>query len=124
MSPFYFILPRGWLTQSLNILNSETIEINCDSTLFSEDNISNERFDFPRLNKFDPNTFDYYTAEKFNKLLQSQKYNNRSLKVLHLNIRGLEAHYQDMLLFLNTLNTSFDVITPVSYTHLTLPTKA
>ena len=117
MSPFYYFLPRGWLTQSLNILISETIEINCDSTLFSEDNISNERFDFPRLNKFDPNTFDYYTAEKFNKLLQSQKYNNRSLKVLHLNIRGLEAHYQDMILFLNTLNTSFDVIT-LSECHL------
>ena len=98
-------------------MNSETIEINCDSTLFSEDNISNERFDFPRLNKFDPNAFDYYTAEKFNKLLQSQKYNNRSLKVLHLNIRGLEAHYQDMILFLNTLNTSFDVIT-LSECHL------
>ena len=102
---------------SFNKMDLETEDIDYDSIVFSEENPSNERFDFPRLNKFDPNNFDYYTAEKFNKFLQSNSNVHKSLKILHLNIRGLETHYQDLVLFLNTLNTSFDVIT-LSECHL------
>ena len=94
----------------------ETDDI-CDNTLSSGHNSLDERFDFPRLNKFNQDSFDYYTAEKFNTLLQSNKYTNNSLKILHLNIRGLEAHYEDLVLFLNTLDTSFDIIT-LSECHL------
>ena len=108
-------LARGQFSQSLNTKININIEVgdNCDSALISGQNSidETERFDFPRLNKFNHDAFDYYTAEKFNKLLQCNKYTNNSLKIIHLNIRGLEAHYDDLLLFLNTLDTSFDIIT-------------
>ena len=81
----------------------------------SEDGF-NDRYDFPRLNNFNPESFDYYTAEKFNNLINKQNHNG-SLKIVHFNIRGLELHFDDLLLFLNTLSTSFDIIT-LSECHL------
>ena len=114
-------LARGQFSQSLNTKINIDIEIgdDCDSALISGQNSidETERFDFPRLNKFNQDTFDYYTAEKFNKLLQSNKYTNNSLKIIHLNILGLEAHYDDLILFLTTLDMSFDIIT-LSECHL------
>ena len=52
--------------------------------------------------------FEYYGEDKFNS--QVPKENKIELSVFHLNIRSLNHNHQKLILYLESLNVSFDVI--------------
>ena len=85
-----------------------------DNEIFEDDDICQ---DFPRFNKPDSANFDYYSIEKFNSMCKDKSSLNNSLKIIHLNIRGLDKNFDNFITYLNTLDQSFDVIT-LSECHL------
>ena len=86
---------------------------NCDD---NEDDIYNQNI--PITQKLNSNTFDYYTIDKFNKLYTNYNNINTSLKICHLNIRGLSKKFDNLVTYLNSLNQTFDIIT-LSECHIT-----
>ena len=67
--------------------------------------------DFPRLKNSDINSSNYYTATSFEKIFKDSSNDiNNSLNILHLNIRGLETHFNDFMTFLSTFSLHFDII--------------
>ena len=66
--------------------------------------------DFPRLNSFDSSDFDYYTIDKYNALYDNQNKVDSLLKVVHFNIRGVQANFDNLVTYLNTLAQPFDFI--------------
>ena len=89
--------------KNLNEIVNNGNEINDD---YEKDNDFNQ--DFPRLNNFDSGDFDYYTISKFNSLCS--KLNNSSLKVVHFNLRGINKNYDNLVVYLNSLDYSLDII--------------
>ena len=82
-----------------------------------EPGCDSDRYDFPRLNNFNIDSFDYYTPDKLNRTLDNNETYRSALKIIHINIRGLELHFDDLNLFLNTFNNPFSIIT-LSECHL------
>ena len=78
--------------------------------------------DFPRLNNFNLDNFDYYSIDKINTLFNKHNSLNKSLKIVHFNIRGLDKNFDNLILYLNSLDHTFDVIT-LSECHITLNTN-
>ena len=67
------------------------------------------RINFPRLNnlnKFD--NFAYYTPTKYNTTVNHKA--DTDLAIINLNIRGLERNFDNLVTYLNTFDTTFDVI--------------
>jgi exonuclease III len=67
--------------------------------------------DFPRLNAFDPGSFDYYTLSKLNTFYTKNHIDEvKALKVVHFNIRGLQSNFDNLVLYLNSIIHPFDFI--------------
>ena len=66
--------------------------------------------DFPRLKTLDLNPYNYYTSTSFEKIFKDSNDINNSLNTLHMNIRGLETHFNDFVTYVSTFPLHFDVI--------------
>ena len=67
--------------------------------------------DFPRLKNSVINSSNYYTSTSFETIFKDSSSDiNNSLNILHLNIRGLETHFNDFVAFLSTFSLHFDII--------------
>ena len=66
----------------------------------------NEVRNFPRYENLGIDNFEYYTADKFNKLQNLEN----DLKIINLNVRGLDRNYDNMINFLATIETKFHII--------------
>ena len=65
------------------------------------------RQDFPRLDNTGIDDFDYYTDVKFQ---DSFKYNKNNLSIFNVNIRGISCNFDNLTMYLNSLNFTFDAI--------------
>ena len=76
-----------------------------------EESILNISTDFPRLNKFQNNECKYYTSNTINNIFDECNHNiDNTLNLIHINIRGLEKHFDDLIIYLGTFSIKFDVI--------------
>ncbi len=71
------------------------------------DEIDSGRQNFPRLQHNHIEQFQYYTADKFNSTFSL---NIRQLSTLSINVRGIDCNYDNLLLFLNSINYNIDAI--------------
>ena len=92
--------------QSLNDIVRNSVDVDGDSD--SENEFYSQ--DFPRLNNFNSSSFEYYSLDKLNSLTKLLPNINHSLKVCHFNVRGIEKNYHNLVLYLNSINTPFDII--------------
>ena len=94
--------------------NSNSDNLSCHSLNNKE--IDDDSFiidlssDFPRLKTLDLNPSNYYTSTSFEKIFKDSNDINNSLNTLHMNIRGLETHFNDFVTYLSTFPLHFDVI--------------
>ena len=93
--------------------------INKDIYYDDDDDGDDFTHDFPRLNNFNLDNFDYYSIDKINTLFNKHNNINKSLKIVHFNIRGLVKNFDNLILYLSSLDHTFDVIT-LSECHITL----
>jgi len=100
--------PDFMTAQNLQNLN-EIIENGMETESVSHDD-RDYVMDFPRLNNFDEADFDYYTISKYNALYNHEITDSGLLKVMHVNIRGIQSNFDNLVLYLNTLDHSFDFI--------------
>ena len=92
--------------QSFNDIVKNSVHVDGDSD--SESDEYNQ--DFPRMNNSSSVNFDYYTIDKFNSFSQALPSTKSSLKVCHFNIRGIDKNYDSLVLYLNSIHSSFDII--------------
>ena len=76
------------------------------ATIDLNDN-TNSRQDYPRFHNTSIDDFQYYSVEKFNNQI---KHNSSNLSVLNINVRGISCNYDNLTLYLNSLNFIFDAI--------------
>ena len=83
----------------------------------SDYDIVDSTSDFPRLNKPDLET-KYFTHSSIDNIFKASDIRiDDALKSLHINIRGLETHFDDLLSYLLTFSFRFDIIC-ISEAHL------
>ena len=60
----------------------------------------------------DPTNFSYYQTHDFHKLnnKNSNKTNNSNFSVLHINMRSLQGHFDNLQQLLNNLECEFDIL--------------
>ena len=63
--------------------------------------------DLPRFQNNHIESFTYYTVDKFN---NEFKADNSNLSTISINIRGIDCNYDNLILYLTTLNYEFDII--------------
>ena len=63
--------------------------------------------DFPRLKTLDLNPSNYFTSTSFEKIFIDSNDINNSLNTLHMNIRGLETHFNDFVTYSKYIPSSF-----------------
>ena len=70
------------------------------------------RQDFPRFNNHSATAqkFEYYSVDKLNGLIKTIPNKLNALKICHFNLRGIEKNYNNIILYLKTINEPFDVI--------------
>ena len=108
----------GRSEQGIGNLNYKNLnDIIDDNDVLIDDHENFGGLDFPRLNNFDADKFEYYTIDKYNTLCSTLPNTNKALKIIHLNIRGLEKNFDNLLLYLNSLDNTFDIIC-LSETHI------
>src|SRR6266536_3044897 len=82
-----------------------------NSCQYWHDKLFNEDLSNYVLNDRMPNSFNYYTSHQFNAGIHANMSKNiLSLTVFHLNIRSLNKNNRGLLLLLEELQLSFDVI--------------
>ena len=63
------------------------------------------------MKNVDINSCSYYSSSTFNKIFENSGIDaSDSLNALHMNIRGLEAHFNDFLAYLCIFPIHFDII--------------
>jgi len=66
------------------------------------------RINFPRLNNLNIDNFGYHTPDKYNTTINQKA--DSDLAIININIRGIACNFDNLLVFLNTFSTAFDVI--------------
>ena len=67
-----------------------------------------ERTDFPRFQNLNIDDFAYYTTDKFNESIKIEI--GTDFTTLHINVRGIECNYDNLIMYLNMFKIPFDVI--------------
>ena len=95
------------LLPNTNDMDNDILDITLD-----DDSIVNLSRDFPRLNNLQNNTCDYYTSKTYNNIFENSNCKvSDNLNIIHINIRGLEAHFNDFISYLSTFSkNTFDII--------------
>ena len=88
----------------------DLVKSNTEVDGYESGNSDDFRQDFPRLNNHPALNFDYHNIDKFNSLSKKIQNNKNSLKVCHFNVRGIDRNYDNILLYLKSLDDPFDVI--------------
>ena len=105
-----------YITIVISIETSEncSLPISIDDIVNQEiddESILNISTDFPRLNTFQNNECKYYTSNTINNIFDECNHNiDNTLNLIHINIRGLEKHFDDLITYLSTFSVKFDVI--------------
>ena len=93
-----------------------------DSTVISQDNydrslLSDIDPDFNYLHNTRSVNSEYYNEQQFNRKFG----NNTNFSLMHLNIRSVPSHFEELLCYLDTLNIEFKIIalseTAINNTH-------
>ena len=71
------------------------------------DNYGLSRPDFPRLLHNNIETFQYYSADKFNNCFVN---NDSQISTLNVNVRGINCNYDNFVMYLNSLKYNFDAL--------------
>ena len=105
-----------YITIVISIETSEncSLPISIDDIVNQEiddESILNISTDFPRLNTFQNNECKYYTSNTINNIFDDCNHNiDNTVNLIHINIRGLEKHFDDLITYLSTFSVKFDVI--------------
>ena len=79
--------------------------------LMDEDDIINLSSEFPRSKYLSRKNCKYYTSSTLSSIFVDNKHSHSDyFNLIHVNIRGLETHFNDFLTFLSTFDYTFDVI--------------
>ena len=65
------------------------------------------RQNFPRFLNTGIEEFEYYSSDKFRECF---KHSETDMAILNLNVRGISKNYDNLLLYLNSLNFTYDAI--------------
>ena len=99
---------------SIETSDNYSLPISIDDIINQENDeksILNISTDFPHLNKFQNNECKYYTSNTINNIFDECNHNtDNTLNLIHINIRGLEKHFDDLITYLSTFSMKFDVI--------------
>lgn len=117
-NPENFSRPDDSMSEYFNLNNLNNIIE--DNFVTSEDDDDDDDFGglyFPRLNKFNTIDYKYYTIDKYNSFCSNMHNKSASLKIIHFNIVGLNNNFDNLMLYLNTLQFHFDIIC-LSETHV------
>ena len=82
-----------------------------NNILIDDDDIINLSSEFPRSQHLSHKNCKYYTSSTLSSIFVDNKHSRSdSFNLIHVNIRGLETHFNDFLTFLSTFDFAFDVI--------------
>lgn len=65
----------------------------------------------PRFEKTSSTSFAYFSTEKLNETATKHNNMNTFLKIINFNVRGIGKNFDNLLLYLNSISFSFDIIT-------------
>ena len=82
----------------------QTIDYETDDR---ENGLDLGRPEYPRVLHNNIDQFQYYTVENFKSTFQSDP---EQLSIININIRGINRNFDNLVLYLNSLNYTFDAI--------------
>ena len=81
-----------------------------DVNLFSQDDIDCIDFNNNNIVQNTDQQCNYFNTTTIDNIYSNNLDRDNALKLIHLNVRGLSTNYNNLILYLNTLTLSFDII--------------
>ena len=76
------------------------------NTDFKDENVTQ----YPRLENLNIEEFQYYPIQRFNTCFNQNTVTESDLKLINLNVRGLNRNYDNIVTYLNSFLLKFDII--------------